>query len=183
MKKTKSIMAAISGVIIGASLLSTSVTRGQGLRGPLLCSGACMNPYRPPYPLPTVPHLGQQYFRGYAPAPEPLEEDSKPKLSVRRDNDGKTTEITNFTEKETELENGLILGPNASLDLSDAGRIISGYVIKDGIKYTDEGGLENLTEQEVQLDMGKEHVILGPKTALDGEGNLHRGYIIVGDHK
>lgn len=175
-------MAAVSGVVIGAFLLSTPVAWGQaipsglpgGWRGGGLPGGR-RGVGLPPSPSGVLP-------RAEEPRYEPLPDE--PELSVSQDDSRKVLEVTNLTEEEVKLENGLTLGPRASLDLRGTERIISGYVIRNGVKYTAEGTVENLTEKVVLLDGGSEEpVILGPKAVLDSEGKPLAGYMIFAGRK
>lgn len=152
MKKKRFIRIAVLGVAIGIFLLSTPAAWGQGFGGGY--GGSLMFPGGGSWGLmlPQNPcSIDPNFCRTITVPLERYRQWSPPKTKSKR-----------------------------LPDLRDAGRIISGCVIKDGVKYTADGGLENLTEQEVQLDTGKEHIILGPNTVLDGEGNLLRGYVIVG---
>jgi hypothetical protein len=110
--------------------------------------------------------------------PAYIQEQPKPKVDVKRDERGHISEVKNLTDEEVRLDDGLVLGSRASIDPRGAGRIISGYVIRKGIKYTAEGIIENSTVQIALLDELEEPIILGPRAALTGKGRILTGYLI-----
>lgn len=107
-------------------------------------------------------------------------------IAVKRDECGNISRIENRTAEEVMLDNGLALGPHAVVEVSDTGKVITGYVTQDGTRY-EPHSIENLTEHEVKVEGATEPVMLGPKAKLRTEDGrrftLLRGYMIAGGRK
>lgn len=150
--------------------------------GPGPCKGLTM-------PCPPFPWPGE-LFRLLDIFGRPIAYESateSPGVSVRQDESGNITEVTNSTPTEVQLTNGLTLGPNSSIEWTTR-RIRSGYVVRDGVKYGADGSLENLTEWEVRLEAGIESagapaILLGPRARISGSGELVAGYVVVGNQR
>lgn len=106
-----------------------------------------------------------------------------PSTEIISDERGNISRAENPTDAEITLKNGLILGPKTSIDLREGMKIITGYLIHDDILYTSKGSVTNLSDHERRLHLNKGVITLGPSTALNSEGKLLAGYVIVEGRK
>jgi hypothetical protein len=138
-----------------------------------------------------VPWPGDLFKRldvfGRAPAvPESGGASAPPDVVATTDEGTGVTQITSRAAEEVLLTNGLILGPYSSIQWGPATRrILSGYVVRDGVKYRADGSFENLTDREVRLEEGAERdaastILLGPRARINSDGMLVAGYVVIG---
>lgn len=169
-----------TGIVATPPVVSTA----QPLTRPALV-GSCPNSFVACTPFPWPGDLLKRldvFGRGRA-VPETGGASVPPDVVETTDEGTGVTQVTSREAGEVLLTNGLILGPYSSIEWGR--RILSGYVVRDGVRYRADGSVENLTDREVRLEESAARgatstIVLGPRARINSDGILVAGYVVIG---
>lgn len=63
--------------------------------------------------------------------------------------------------------------------LDAKGQVVRGYLVRNGVKVTMKGEMENTTNQEVRLPVQGHVVLLGPYARLSNKQRVLRGWVSI----